>query len=88
MEVSFNLRPMAAVNSASAVQPAQRGAKADEPVLLENAHSLTNALAQSPAARDGVVRRAAELVGDPTYPPPETIRQISYLLAIQLQSEE
>ena len=39
------------------------------------------------ASREDVVHRAAELVGDVNYPPPETIRMISHLLAIRIQAE-
>jgi hypothetical protein len=34
-----------------------------------------------------VVRRATDLVGDVNYPPPETIRMISNLLALQMKPE-
>ena len=41
-----------------------------------------------PVMNSRVMRRAMELVGDVNYPPPETIRMISHLLAIQLPPPE
>lgn len=56
-------------------------------MALENARALTTALKETPESRDDVVRRATELVSDVNYPPPETIRMISNLLAIQIQTQ-
>lgn len=69
-------------------KPAQRAAQAaEDEVAFENSRALTTALQNTPESRDDVVRRAAELVGDVNYPPPETIRMISNLLALQIQAE-
>jgi len=66
----------------------QRAAQAaEDEVAFENSRALTTALQNTPESRDDVVRRATELVGDVNYPPPETIRMISNLLAIQMKSE-
>ena len=88
METSFHIRPVDAVGSAYTTQPARRPARAaEDEVAFENARALTAALHASPAVRDEVVRRATELVGNVNYPPPETIRRISHLLAIQLDPD-
>jgi hypothetical protein len=89
MEINFHL------NQLGAASPAKSVARATEPesssvqddVALENSRALTQALHQTPASRAEIVRRATELVGEPHYPPPETIRKISHLLAIQMHPE-
>lgn len=69
-------------------KPAQRAAQAaEDEVAFENSRALTTALQNTPESRDDVVRRATELVGDVNYPPPETIRMISNLLALQMKAE-
>lgn len=69
-------------------KPAQRAAQAaEDEVAFENSRALTTALQNTPESRDDVVQRATELVGDVNYPPPETIRMISNLLALQMKAE-
>ena len=88
MEVSFHLRSLDAVGSAYVTEPGNRGTTAaQDEVAFENARALTSALHDTPSVRDEVVRRATGLVGDVNYPPPETIRMISNLLAIQLEPD-
>ena len=87
METSFHLRSIDAVGSAPVAKPAERATKAAQDVAFENARALTSALQDTPAVRDELVRRASELVGDVNYPPPETIRMISHLLAIQMHPD-
>jgi len=88
MEISFHLRSLDASGTAHVTRPNGRETKvAQEEVAFENSRALTTALQNSPAARDEVVRRAMELVGDAQYPPPETIRMISHLLAIQMHPD-
>lgn len=93
METSFQLRSVTAVGPAYLTKPASRSVESQAPqvaqdqVAFENTRALTTALQDSPVVRDDVVRRATELVGDVNYPPPETIRMISHLLAIQIQSD-
>lgn len=88
METSFHLRSIDAVGSAQVIKPVERAMKAAQDVAFENARALTSALHNTPVTRDELVRRAMELVGDVNYPPPETIRMISHLLAIQLPPPE
>ncbi len=89
MEISFHLRNLDAATSTSYVtKPGGKLATATEDeVAFENSRALTVALNNTPEVREDVVRRVTELVGDVNYPPPETIRQISHLLAIQMHPE-
>lgn len=88
MEINFHLRNLDSVGSPHAIRPDQRVAQAaQDEVAFENSRALTTALENTPVSRDDVVRRATELVGDANYPPPETIRMISNLLAIRIQAE-
>ena len=50
------------------------------------AESLTSALEQTPASRGEKVAQARNLVDDYTYPPPELIRRISVLLAMNIDA--
>src|SRR5262245_50802737 len=93
MENSFHLRGVDAVGSVYSTKPVSRTVQSQPPqsaqdeVAFEDTRALTTALQETPAVRAEVVRRAAELVGDVNYPPPETIRMISHLLAIQMHSD-
>jgi len=88
MEINFHLRNLSAADTTQASKAAGREIKtAQDEVAFENSRALTNALMNTPASREDVVRRATELVGNAAYPPPETIRMISHLLAIQMQTE-
>ena len=88
MEISFHLRNLDAVGRAYVSKPGSRDAKAaQDEVAFENSRALRTALQNTPESRDELVRRATELVGDVNYPPPDTIRMISHLLAIQMGSD-
>ena len=89
MEISFHLRNLLSAAETSYVRkPGRREtAAAEQDVAFENSRALTAALQNTPESREDVIRRATELVGDVNYPPPETIRRISHLLAIQMQAE-
>jgi hypothetical protein len=88
MEINFHLRNLDAVGPAHASKASHRTAQAaQDEVAFENSRALTTALQNTPESREDVVRRATELVGDVNYPPPETIRMISNLLAIQMRTE-
>jgi hypothetical protein len=50
------------------------------------ADSLTSALEQTPASRGEKVVQARNLVDDYTYPPPELIRRIATLLAMNIDA--
>jgi hypothetical protein len=48
--------------------------------------SLTRTLAQTPESRSERVEQAKNLVDDSTYPPPELIRRIAVLLAMDIDA--
>lgn len=56
-------------------------------VDLESSRQLDQALQRLPETRPEVVERMRPLVGDPTYPPRETIRSLSHLLAMKMPAE-
>ena len=88
MEINFHLRSLDASGTSHVTRPGGRETKvAQDEVAFENSRALTTALQNTPEAREEIVRRAIELVGDAQYPPPETIRMISHLLAIQMDSD-
>lgn len=89
MEINFHLSNTEPIGKAFAAKPAvpRETGSAEDDVALENTRALKTALDNTPFARAEVVRRAVEMVGDVNYPPPETIRMISNLLAIKLQQE-
>jgi hypothetical protein len=88
MEINFHLRSLDAIGTSLVSKPGSRAVQeAHEEVAFENSRALTTALQNTPESREDVVRRATELVGDVNYPPPETIRMISHLLAIQIQGD-
>lgn len=88
MEINFHLKSLDASGTNFVKRPSSPEAKASlDEVAFENSRALTTALENTPAVRDEVVRRATELIGDVNYPPPETIRMISHLLAIRIQTE-
>jgi hypothetical protein len=49
--------------------------------------AVNRALEHTPDKRVEVVERARTLVGDPSYPPRETIHRLSELLAMRLSGE-
>ena len=92
MEVSFQPRNCDRVGLAASVRTMPKETPKPTPTVydqmaIENARALTRALGETPEIRDEIVRRATELVGEPSYPPPDTIRKISHLLAIQMDPE-
>ena len=88
MEINFHLRNLDTVGGSGSVRSAPKETQtAHDQVAIENSRALSHALRETPEIRAEIVRRATELVGEPTYPPPETIRKISHLLAIQMNPE-
>ena len=86
MKINFHLRNLEPVRGAQAAKADHRATQAaQDEVAFENSRALSTALKNTPESRQDVVQRATELVGDVNYPPPETIRMISNLLAIQMQ---
>lgn len=93
METRFHVNSVDAAGSAPATRAvtasrvSQASRAVEDDVAIENTRALRKALDDTPHLRDEVVKRAAALVGDVAYPPPETIRMISHLLAIKLSEE-
>jgi hypothetical protein len=53
---------------------------------LTNAERLTHALEQTPATRAEKVTQAQSMIEDVTYPPPELIRKIAALFAMNVDA--
>jgi hypothetical protein len=93
METSFHVRSVDAVSNVHMGKPinlptrSEIRAAAEDDVALENMKALKSALMNTPASRQEAVNRATELIGDAKYPPMETIRMISHLLAIKLHPD-
>lgn len=66
--------------------PAPGGHGADT-AQFDRAAALNRALADTPDVRPSEVERARDLIGDVSYPPPETIKRIASLLALNLKAE-
>lgn len=56
-------------------------------VDLAGAAAVDRALDATPDIRPEAVARARKLIGDPAYPPRETIVRLSHLLALHLPAE-
>lgn len=61
-------------------------APADQ-VNFSATEAVDKALSATPDVRAEEVERARQLIGDPSYPPPETIRKLSELLAVQFSRQ-
>lgn len=66
--------------------PAPGGDGADT-AQFDRTTALNRALADTPDLRPAEVERARDLIGDVSYPPPETIKRIASLLATNLSDE-
>jgi hypothetical protein len=75
----------AAMNRA-ATRRSQTTTTTDYVSFTESA-AVNRALENTPEKRVDVIERARALVGDPTYPPRETIRRLSELLAMRMSPE-
>ncbi len=69
--------------AAPAAKPAEKASKTvEQKVSFNDAEALEKALQETPEVRTDVVDNAKRLIGDPTYPPRETLQKIAHLLAI------
>jgi hypothetical protein len=83
MEVRFNADG-ARVAAVPANKPAERPSKvAEDKAVFAEAAALERALEDTPDVRVEEVERAQRAVGEPDYPPRETLRKIANLLAIE-----
>lgn len=87
MDINLNAN-VGAVARATATPPEVRP-PANPPAVaaFDKSQALTQSLESVTAARPDVVARAKELVSSSPYPPPETIRKIAVLLAINLKGD-
>ncbi len=73
-----------AFNSRGVTRPRKPSA---EEVSFAASSNADQALRDLPMVRVDAVERAQKLVGDPTYPPRETIKKLSHLLAMRMPRE-
>ncbi len=86
MEVHLNSNLDAVVRSAaSGSKPRVQSTQEPSDTSFAQTDSLNEALKSTPDVRPKAVARARELVASPLYPPTETIRQISSLLAMNME---
>ena len=89
MEIKLN------VSLDSVARVSSTRAKASRPIdsdsassAFENSRALEARLEQLPNVREDKLETGRRLVGDPAYPPRETIQRIATLLAMQDQDSE
>ena len=88
MEIKINRNVDSVTRVFSTVAKASRPIDADSAVsVFENSRALEARLDLIPDVRIGLVETGRRLVGDPAYPPRETIKKIATLLAIQLAKQ-
>jgi hypothetical protein len=77
-----------AVTWVNTSQPVARKSRVDsEHVNFSSADALNDDYRKVPEVRVDAVSKAKELVAQATYPPPETIKKIANLLAMQLAND-
>lgn len=87
MEIQPNPNTGAVSNPLTSRNTARPRKPSPEEVSFAATSNVDRTLRDLPAIRVEVVERAQKLVGDPTYPPRETIHQLSELLALRLPTE-
>jgi hypothetical protein len=87
MEINTNISA-GVVNGAIAPKRAAVLKPRSDRVTFDDSAALNSSLENIPDTRAAAVQRARDLIGDVTYPPEETIRKLSLLLAIKLDSSE
>lgn len=85
MKINTNVSANGINASVSVKRPEPNRAEEDG-VSFQDSAVLESALEKLPETRAEAVERARNLIGNVHYPPEETIRKISHLLAIQLES--
>lgn len=85
MEIKINRNIDSVTRVPSTPAKASRPIDADAALsVFENSHALEARLEAIPDVRSDRVETGRRLVGDPTYPPRETIQRIATLLAVEL----
>lgn len=86
MEINLNSNLDAVVRAAaSGNKPRVQSTPPASDISFTQTDSLNEALKSTPEVRPEAVARGKELVSNSLYPPMETIRQISSLMAINLE---
>jgi hypothetical protein len=85
IEPNRNLEPSARPETPRA--PARRPRMEPSEPAFQHSAALDRSLNRAPDVRAEKVQRARELVGDVSYPPPQTMRRIAQLLAINAAEE-
>jgi hypothetical protein len=83
MEVKANINIDAAQRVVVNPVRSQRASAGADTASFQNVEALDQALQATPEVRPEAVAHAQELIGDVKYPPADTIRSISALLAIE-----
>jgi len=85
MEIQLNTTNIDPIGRIGASQPVKGEIKTPEPgAKFDKSEALNQALRQLPDSRAEVVAKAKEKVSLSGYPPPETIRKFSALLAMNI----
>lgn len=87
MEIQPNQRAGGLTPTSVTGHETPRAAKPASTVSFEGAAGLDRALQSTPNQRAEEVSRAQSLKSDNAYPPPETIRKLSNLLAMHLEAQ-
>jgi hypothetical protein len=88
MEIKLNRNIDSVTRVASTSAKASRPIGANSPLsVFENSRALEARLGEIPDVRPEVVQTGRRLVGDPAYPPRETIQRIATLLAMEMAKE-
>jgi hypothetical protein len=84
MEIRSNLN-VGKAEAASVEKPVSRpvAAASEDTAVFQAAVQVRQTLREVPDVRPEIVERARRLVGDPGYPPRETLQKIATLLAIR-----
>jgi hypothetical protein len=89
MEIKLNVSVDSVARVSSTQPKASRPIDSDSALsAFENSRALEARLEQLPNVRSDKLETGRRLVGDPTYPPRETIQRIATLLAMQDQEAE
>jgi hypothetical protein len=87
MEISPKTNVDPVVRTTPGQTPVRESRAAREAVSFAGTEALNSALAGVPEVRLQVVERAKELANDASYPPPEIIKRIANLLAMDSEPE-
>lgn len=87
MEVNANIRTGGVGGPTPAARPTPAASTASDSSSFTSTAAIEKALASLPDVRSEAVERARTLTSNVSYPPLETIRKISKLLAINIDSK-